>query len=364
MIVVWRVTERCNLACPFCACDRRLPHPRASADPEAVAAFGRVLAEYQRVTDDAVLVSWLGGEPLLWPPLRALTERFGSMGLRVSTTTNGTPLASAAVRAHVIERYHELTVSVDAIGGAHDRLRGWPGGYEHLRRHVAALVDERRINGHGPRLRANVVLMRGTLGGFEALCGELAGWGIEEITFNQLGGNDRPEFFATNRLLPEQADWLAENVPRIRDGLAERGVRLAGGDGYLRRIRASARGERIPVAECAPGRRFLFVDERGMVAPCSFTAGDYGVPLAEIDSADALRDLPRRFAEMRRRHRAGPCGDCHATHVFAKFDAARPAELVAAGSVAAGVAAGGTAAGGTMVGGTAAGGTMAGRTAG
>jgi len=321
VIVVWRVTQRCTLACPFCAFDRRLPFPRASADPEAVAAFGAVLAEYRRATGDEVLASWLGGEPLAWPPLRALTERFVELGLRVSTTTNGTPLASASTRAHVVERYAELTVSVDAVGAAHDRLRGWAGGYERLRGYVAALVEARRANGHGPRLRANVVLMRGGVGAFEALCGELAGWGIDEITFNQLGGNDRPEFFAANRLLPEQAEWLQANVPRIRERLAERGVRLAGGAGYLRRIQASTRGERIAVGDCAPGRSFLFVDERGMAAPCSFTVRDYGVPLAEIDSADALRGLPARFAELRRRHRAAPCGDCHATHVFEKFAA-------------------------------------------
>ena len=323
MIVVWRVTERCNLACPFCACDRRLPHPRASADPDAVAAFGAVLAAYLRATDDEVLVSWLGGEPLLWAPLRELTERFRALGLRISTTTNGTPLASAAVRAHVVECYDELTVSVDAIGAAHERLRGWPGGYGKLRRSVAALVDERRDRGRGPRLRANVVLLRGNLAGFEDLCGELADWGIDEITFNQLGGIERPEFFAANRLLPEQAAWLRAMIPRLRGELAPRGVRLAGGDGYLRRIQASARGERIPVAECGPGRHFLFVDERGMAAPCSFTVAEYGVPLAEIASAEALRALPRRFADARRQHRADACADCHATHVFAKFAAPR-----------------------------------------
>ncbi|HEU0301100.1 MAG TPA: hypothetical protein VFR37_16670, partial [Longimicrobium sp.] len=107
---------------------------------------------------------------------------------------------------------------------------------------------------------------------------------------------------------------------RIRDDLAARGVRLAGGAGYLRRILATTRGQAIPVAECGPGRRFLFVDERGRAAPCSFTAGESGIPRAEIGSAEALRDLPRRFAEARRVRRARPCGDCHATHVFEKFD--------------------------------------------
>ncbi|HEX8906817.1 MAG TPA: radical SAM protein, partial [Longimicrobiaceae bacterium] len=320
----------CNLACPFCAYDRRLQRPRATADPARVAEFGAVLADYQRATGDRVLVSWLGGEPLLWPPLAALTERFaGDFSLRVSTTTNGTPLASAAVRAHVAEHYAELTVSVDGLAPTHDRLRGWVGGWEKMRSAVAALVTERAVRGCDLRLRANVVLMRDTLAELEPLCHELAEWGLDEITFNQLGGNDRPDFFPAHRLRPEDGDWLAINLPRIRAEMAERGVTLAGGDGYLRRIRASTRGERIAVADCGPGEQFLFVDERGMCAPCSFTAGAYGIPLAEIGSAEALLRLRARFAEARRLRRAAPCDDCHSTHVFEKFAAAGKASYAA-----------------------------------
>src|SRR5690348_1386867 len=130
MIVVWRITERCNLACAFCAYDRRLDRSRQSADEGAVVAFGAALGDYQRATGDAVLVSWLGGEPLLWAPLERLTRTFvGDFGLRVSVTTNGTALASTNVRAHVLDCYDELTVSIDGFADVHDRLRGWRGGF-------------------------------------------------------------------------------------------------------------------------------------------------------------------------------------------------------------------------------------------
>ena len=159
MIVVWRVTERCNLACGFCAYDRRVERSRRDADPDAVLAFGAVLAEYQRAAADPVLVSWLGGEPLLWSPLERLTTAFvREFGLRVSVTTNGTALASAKVRAHVLDCYSEVTVSVDALGEAHDRVRGWRGGFAQLRRVVPQLAAARRPE-RFPRLRANVVLM-------------------------------------------------------------------------------------------------------------------------------------------------------------------------------------------------------------
>jgi len=320
MIIVWRVTQSCNLSCPFCGFDRRLDRVRRDADVETVARFGAVLSEYQRATGDGVLVSWMGGEPLLWPPLRELTEHFTRrLGMRVSTTTNGTPLGSTVVRDHIIEHYSELTVSVDGIGAVHDDLRGWPGGFAHLRRVVPILVAERRTKGRGPLLRVNIVLMRDTVGDFERLCTELADWGIDEITFNQLGGDDRPEFFPAHRLASRQAEWLSANIPRLRKDLARRGVRLGGGQGYLRRVLATASGQRIPVSDCGPGERFLFIDELARVAPCSFSSRDYGIPLDDIDTWEALQHVPQRFSAMRAASRAACCGDCHSTHVFEKF---------------------------------------------
>ena len=320
MIIVWRVTESCNLSCPFCAFDRRLDRVRRDAAVETVARFGGVLSEYQHATGDRVLVSWMGGEPLLWPPLRELAEHFTRrLGVRVSTTTNGTPLGSAVVRDHILEHYTELTVSVDGLGTVHDDLRGWRGGFAHLRRVIPMLVAERRTRGRGPLLRANVVLMRDTVHDFDRLCTELADWGIDEITFNQLGGADRPEYLPTHGLLPSHAEWLSANIPRLRKALAPLGVRLAGGRGYLQRLLATANGQRIPVSDCGPGERFLFIDERARVAPCSFSIGDYGVPLAEIDTWEALQRVPQRYTALRAASRAGCCDDCHSTHVFEKF---------------------------------------------
>ncbi len=317
MVIVWRITERCNLTCKFCGFDRELPRPRHDADPQGILALGALLSEYQRQTGDAVLVSWLGGEPLLWPPLTNLTRAFrNEYRLAVSTTTNGTSLASAAVRAHLLEHYSELTVSLDAIGTLHDQLRGWPGGYATLQRDVTALAEEKRARGQGPVLRANVLLMRGTLSGFEQLCGELAGWGIEEITFNQLGGNDRPEFYPAHRLLPEQAEHLAKHLPRLRRELAAQGLSLIGGEGYLRRIQATARGDQLPISDCQPGRSFLFIDESGRIAPCSFTVSAYGVPVSAVKSVEDLSRLPVRFSAQTR---VTACEDCHSTQVFEKF---------------------------------------------
>jgi MoaA/NifB/PqqE/SkfB family radical SAM enzyme len=320
MVVVWRITERCNLSCKFCAYDRELSRERRNGDPEMIREFGAVLSEYQQSTGDSVLVSWLGGEPLLWPPLTELTETFCSeYRLRVSTTTNGTRLNCPEMRAHLLEKYSELTISVDGIGSLHDELRGWHGGFARLERDVTKLANEKRTSGRGPTLRANVLLMRETLPGFERLCVRLSDWGIEEITFNQLGGNDRPEFYPAHHLLPEQADWLIRELPRLRNRFAAFGLRLHGSDGYGNRIRATTYGERLPVRDCHAGEKFVFINEFGHIAPCSFTASGYGIPVSHISSASELRQLPGRFAELRSQRRAAACEDCHSTQVFEKF---------------------------------------------
>jgi AdoMet-dependent heme synthase len=320
MVVLWRITELCNLGCVFCGYSRELLRERREADAREIRRFSSLLGEFQENTGEGVLLSWLGGEPLLRADLTELTRHAVlGCGLRVSTTTNGSALASAPLRSHLIECYAELTLSVDGLGGLHDAVRGWPGGYARIRRAIGALLAERAERGRGPLIRVNTVLMHDNVRGYPALARELASLGVDELTFNQLGGVDRPEFFARARLSSEDAGWLSERLPELRLELAGQGARLLGGPEYADRIRATAAGTRLPVADCAPGGSFLFIDEQGLIGPCSFTIAQYGVPLAEIDGVSALRSLPERFAAARSARRARSCGDCHSTQIFAKF---------------------------------------------
>jgi MoaA/NifB/PqqE/SkfB family radical SAM enzyme len=313
LVVVWRVTTRCNLACPFCAYDRRLDISRVNADASLIARMAPTFAQWSKATGLPVLVSWLGGEPLLWAPLAELTQHYRAHGLQVSTTTNGTPLANPALRRHIADNYAELTISVDAFGGQHDALRGRAGLFDELRCSVRALVAEAR--GSDLLLRANVVLMRDTITGFPALCRELASWGIREITCNELGGRDRPEFFPANRLLPAHVEHLQRTWSSLQQELAASSVRLCGEPAYLERMAASARGEHMNIADCGPGERYLFIDETGRVAPCSFTVEEYGIPLKEAD----IPSLPARFTTARSCLLSPQCRDCHSTQVFRKF---------------------------------------------
>ncbi len=213
----------------------------------------------------------------------------------------------------------ELTISVDGFAEFHNEVRGWHDGWQTLSASVRTLAQERIATGAPLKLRANVVLMHDNISSFAALCEELADWGVDEITFNQLGGRDRPEFFPEHRLRSEDAKTLPEMVAGVQRKLALRGVRLCAGDAYLQRIQASADLLPVPVPDCQPGQRFLFIDERGRVAPCHFTGDELGIPLAQLTCADDLLKLPEQFSASRKRKLPAACRDCPSTQVFEKF---------------------------------------------
>lgn len=316
MIVLWRISTVCNLACGFCAYDRRLRLPRHDVATAEVERFAALLGEHRAASGEDVLLSWLGGEPLLWPGVLDLSRRLREQhGLRVSVTTNGSTLHRRGEVEAIASAFDEVTVSIDALGEAHEQLRGWPGGWKRLERGIACLAAQSAR----PRLRVNTVLMRDTLAHFPALCERLAAWGVDEITFNQLGGRDRPEFHAEHALRTTDVAWLRASLPALVARMAAQGVRVCASDAYLDRFAASAAGRAIAVDDCTPRRPTLFVDEHGRIAPCSFTIDHRPMNIGEIRSARDVAALRERLAA---RHRAAPaavCRDCPSTQVFAKF---------------------------------------------
>ncbi|WP_426265790.1 radical SAM protein [Sphingomonas sp. LHG3443-2] len=319
MIVLWRVSNHCNLACSFCAYDKRLSIPRVTADPTQVERFVDLLGEWQAERGRPVLLSWLGGEPLLWRSLSQLSERAEALGLDLSITTNGTTLGAPRVRAELIRRYREVTISIDGLADFHDAMRGWPGAFTKLSRNVPALIAERNQAGASLKVRVNVVLMRGNIAQFETLCRNLNDWGVDEISFNQLGGRDRPEFFPKNRLSSAEVAMLAALLPRLRTELGLKGTTLVGGPAYLERIADTVAGRPFPIEDCRVAETFLFVDEHGRVAPCSFTPEHFDLSIDDLRHPADLDALPARLRALQRARPSCDCADCPSTQQFDKF---------------------------------------------
>lgn len=320
LVVVWRVYEPCNLGCHFCGYSREIVRRRRVVDPEIILRFGQLLSQFQESTGTQVLVSWLGGEPLLWKRLPAISSTYhNDFHIKLGITTNGTLLDRQTIRSMLIEHYSLVTISVDGFAQFHDFHRGQQGLFDHLKQHVITLLGDISVSQSPLRLRINTILMRENIHAFEEFCMEIAQWGIKELTFNQLGGIDRPEFYPDNRLLPEQAVWLKQELPGIQEKALAKGLKIFGTNQYLERVAASSRDLAVPIEDCNPGKSFLFINEENLVSPCNFTTTSYGIPLSEIESVDALVNLTDRFRFKQIHERAAACDNCLSTQVFEKF---------------------------------------------
>ncbi|WP_170331124.1 radical SAM protein [Ruegeria arenilitoris] len=319
LVVLWRVMDTCNLACPFCAYDKRLAFPRSAASPAEVSRVIGLLAGLQQAEGRKVMLSWLGGEPTLWQDFGRMTDQAAKAGLAQSLTTNGTTLGSSSLRARLADQFDEVTLSVDAIGQRHEDLRGWRGGFTKLERWVPKLAEDALAKNSALRVRANVVLMHDTLGEFENLCAVLADWGVSQITFNQLGGRDRPEFFPQNRLTADDVTKLKRVLPGLRSRLKSRGVELLGGDPYIGRIADSAKNVALKIDDCQVARNFLFIDEKGNIAPCAFVEDYFGVTTADVQSVAQFSAIPGQLCAIQKRCPADACKNCMSTQQFSKF---------------------------------------------
>lgn len=317
LIVVVRVNTECALRCSFCGYSRDLNRPAKTIDDNKLKEFGKILQQQQSARNQRVLVSWLGGEPFQWRQWRETSLAFRELGIALGITTNGIALCSEQVRSDALQLFDQITISIDGLAESHNRMRQSPGLFERLRRVVGSL-NERRSNSQ-PWLRVNTILTKHNVASFHVFCETMADWGFDEMTFNQLGGNDRPEYFPNNRLSPDQVAKLIDEIPKIQAACQSRGMTLCSSPSYLHRIYESANNREISIEDCSPGEHFLFVDELGNVSPCSFTSQSLGVSLKDLNTPAKLNALDRMFREKRCGTMPTCCKDCHATHVFAKF---------------------------------------------
>lgn len=306
LVIVWRITTACDLACPFCAYSRELRFPRAHVSAAQVLAFANVLRRSSR----AVHISWLGGEPLLWPPLTEVSNALRAQGFSLGLTTNGTHLKQHLnLIAHTCSL---ITLSLDGPENYHDALRGAAD----LTASIKADLLELKKGEARPELRINTILMRSNLYGFGELLAELTGWGVDAVTFNALGGLDRPgEFYEREKLTPKDLAWFRAQLPRWRKQFTP--LQIYGDEAYVRRLELLASNNHSPITNCGPGQKFLFINEHGIVSPCSFTTHGYGIPISEIQ---ALDELPALFHHRQQTQRHAACDDCRSTQVFGKFE--------------------------------------------
>uniref|UniRef100_A0A7C3SJZ2 Pre-heme d1 synthase n=1 Tax=Desulfobacca acetoxidans TaxID=60893 RepID=A0A7C3SJZ2_9BACT len=123
-VVVWNVTQRCNLKCLHCYAQATA---RAAPD-ELTRAEGLALLEDLR-NFGVPVVLFSGGEPLMRDDLFSLVERTVAWGIRAVISTNGTLITPEVARDLRKLGLSYVGISLDGTEGTHDRFRGQPGAF-------------------------------------------------------------------------------------------------------------------------------------------------------------------------------------------------------------------------------------------
>lgn len=162
--------------------------------------------------------------------------------------------------------------------------------------------------------------MRRNIADFERFCDFLVELGVDEVTFNRLGGYDRPEFFDDNRLLFEQSKEFSEKLPALKSAFAKKGLVIHGSKKYMERFMTAALDQSNPIEECDPASWFWFVNENGYISPCSYTTYEYKYALGDVKAVEDFDKVEQYFRKQRKVCRSKWCDDCFCTQVYDKFE--------------------------------------------
>ncbi|MCP5024901.1 MAG: radical SAM protein [Actinomycetia bacterium] len=122
--VMWHVTDRCPLSCPYCFATKSEVDFPESLIPDTVDALRRL---------GVLKIDIGGGEPLVFPHLGAVLDRAEQRGIAVTLTTSGT--GSRSVSDWLIAnaaRFSRIILSLDGHADLHDELRGREGTFRSL----------------------------------------------------------------------------------------------------------------------------------------------------------------------------------------------------------------------------------------
>ncbi|MFY4811677.1 radical SAM/SPASM domain-containing protein [Haloarcula sp. AONF1] len=128
LVLIWEVTQACELACKHCRADAQ---PRRHPD-ELSTAEGKALLDEAREFGDGQLVVLSGGDPLAREDLPELVDYGTEQGLRMTLTPSGT---NSITRDRLAELdnagLRRLALSIDGGDSAsHDTFRGESGSFE------------------------------------------------------------------------------------------------------------------------------------------------------------------------------------------------------------------------------------------
>lgn len=304
------VTNRCNARCPFCFVAGR--DPGAAEDELSADEIGRTARNWPGL----VHVTLTGGEPMLRDDIGEIALRLAEAGVgSLTINTNGSMPGRTLETVEALLGRHprlalDVNISIDALRGEHDEVRGTPGLYDKAMASAWALAprQEGRPNFRvGATLTLSASNRKTAPDTIRALRSSGAFRRVQAVLVR-----GRPRDPATLdvpldvyrecvRELAEPAGKdSASGAPSRVKGLLSRRVREL--------VLRTTEEDRLQVP-CLAGRSMVEIDPRGKVYPCEmlWQTAPGGDPTAGIGdwALGSLRESDYSIGEIMRGEKAG-----------------------------------------------------------
>ncbi len=309
MLVIWEVTQACDLACVHCRASAQSERHPAELTTEQ----GYRLLDEIRSFGEPLMV-FTGGDPLKRPDLYDLIRYAVKIGLRTNVTPSATPLLTGeAIDGFKEAGVTRMAISMDGPDAAsHDDFRGIPGTFD---RAMFALRHARDI---GLDTQLQTTITRRNMGRLPEMA-ELA----KEVRTRMWS-----LFFliVTGRAL-ENDDLAATEYEKVFEFMYELsktapfGVKTTEAMHYRRyvaqRMKAehgpteneNAKGVAFRTAGVSDGKGFVFVSHQGEIYPSGFLPVSGGNVLHD-SLTDVYRNSPLFKSLRDTGQREGKCGIC------------------------------------------------------
>ncbi len=310
LVLIWEVTQACDLACEHCRADAKpARHPE-----ELTTAEGKALLDDVREFGDGQLVVLSGGDPLKRPDLVDLVDYGIDRGLSMTLTPSGTSeLTGDAVDDLADAGLRRMAVSLDgATAASHDAFRGESGSFDETLRAARDAADA------GLPLQINTTVCGQTVDELPAIAERVADLGavLWSVFFLVPVGRGA----VLDPVSPERAESVMEWLHELDDEVPF-GIKTTEAPHYRRvgiqkrREASESDGSSGPDpgtkrrAGIVAGDGFAFVSHTGEVFPSGFLPKPAG-NVREDDVVEVYRDSDLFTALRDRDQLQGKCGAC------------------------------------------------------
>lgn len=310
MVLIWEVTQACELACEHCRADAKPGrHPE-----ELSTAEGKALLDDVQAFAEDQLVVLSGGDPMQRPDLVELVEYGTDIGLTMTLTPSGTSsLTGDSIEELAAAGLSRIAVSLDgATASAHDGFRGETGSFEETLRAARTATQA------GLPLQINTTVCAQTVDDLPAIAELVEDLGavLWSVFFLVPVGRGRILDPVSPRRAEAVMSWLHDIRPDVPFGIKTTEAP------HYRRVGIESREQSTADRPAGTKRRagiiagdgFAFVSHTGDIYPSGFlpsAAGD----VRTDDIVDVYRNADLFEALRDRSQLTGKCGVCEYRHV-------------------------------------------------